>query len=260
MARARRSCGRERALRFPAAGLRAARGREEAPGAQPCASPGGREGARRCRPRRPPAGPARCPAAVTAAGTSGAARAARCAPGLGLRRPRPAASLCPSEATAGTALQRPEGSAPASRRRPRCSSPAAPALGAGGGLGGACAGVGTALTSWPQVRGRPLLSTCATSAGFSWQVCRPPLRTSSAGQWSPDPSLNRKLELEEEEKEEKGACRNPVRDESPLRQRWLLGHLSWLFPTQVSTSFCNQDWALVLPSGTRGKTGAGVGE
>lgn len=28
----------------------------------------------------------------------------------------------------------------------------------------------------------------------------------------------------------------PVQAESPLKQWWLLGHLSWLFPTQVSAS------------------------
>lgn len=206
MARVRRPRGRQRALRLPAAGLRTAgpgggvrgpavcvsrRPRGCAPLPSPPPSRGGPLAARRLSPQ---------PAPHELRGLRGALRSpgfAAAAPRLPfVRRRRPQGQRCSGR----------EGSAPASRRRPPCASPAAPALGAGGGLGGACATVGTALTSRPQVRGRPLLSTCATSAGFSWQVCRPPLRTSSAGQWSPDLSLNRKLELEEEEEE--GACRN----------------------------------------------------
>lgn len=115
-ARSRSRGGRQGALRLPAAGLRG-RGavrRRPSPGVcvhrRPpgCALP----------PPAPPSrgGPARRPAAVTAARTSRAARAARAAqrvPGLGLGRRRRAASLCPSEAAAGTALQRPGGRRPA---------------------------------------------------------------------------------------------------------------------------------------------------
>lgn len=43
------------------------------------------------------------------------------------------------------------------------------------------------------------------------------LRTSVAGQWSPDLQVNRKLEREEEEEEEEEACGNLVRDESLIK-------------------------------------------
>lgn len=211
-----------------AAGLRAAgcgpRGREEAPGPGVCVSWQPR-GARSTATRATlPRGAARRPAAVTVDRTSRAARTARSASGSGFAVAVAAAPRLPF-----VPATRPEGqcgsgerTAPGRRvgapaRFPRC--PGAGAVGrpgrglrvecgrgrGRGGSGGEPApGAGASLASPPAP---PLLASLGNFVA-------PPLRTSLADQWSPDLSLKRKLELNEE-----GACRSPVRGED-LTETW----------------------------------------
>lgn len=231
-----------------------------------CASSGGREGR-----------------ATAALGTLLGARApsgchrgpdlTRCAARsqVGLRRRRPAPSLCPRKAAGGAVRQRQASSTPTSRLRParvpRCPGSRAgwrPGRGLRWECGRGCGrGRGEQRgRASPRCAGVPGASTCASYARFSRQLCLPSLRTSSAGQWSQDLSLNRKLEPGEEAAEE-GARRSRVRVrliEAVVASRTFLGALPRPGERILLQSPAGPGWALVLPPRTCGETGVGVGE
>lgn len=223
--------GRQGALRAPAGAVGRAdrRARRRRPGPGVCISPRPR-GARLCRPRHPLQGPHSPLAAVTADRTSWQ-RWLRDAPGDPASPLPPAAFLCLSR-WRGRARRADSTPSPVA---PPCAPPAARGRRSGPGRGGAGSAGGAARGRRGAVPRCGGGSTCATSAASpgNFVASFADILGRSVG---PVLSLNRKPA--DEQAQEEAACRSPSRDRISLRQRCLLGHFSWLCPTQVSASFC----------------------